>query len=50
MPVVRQIVHAAAPGDYRWSALVRGIVESFPFQMRVAQTPRAASTRASQQN
>ena len=33
-PTVRQIVREAASSDYRWSALVLGIVESIPFQMR----------------
>ncbi len=31
---VRQIVRAAAADDYRWSALIAGIVRSVPFQMR----------------
>lgn len=33
MPVVREIVHAAARDDYRFSSLILGIVESEPFQM-----------------
>jgi len=33
-PVVRQILREAAPGDYRWSSLINGIVQSTPFQMR----------------
>jgi hypothetical protein len=33
-PVVRQILAEAAPGDYRWSDLITGIVQSMPFQMR----------------
>ena len=33
MPVVRRIVREAATADYRWSAIVRGIAESAPFQM-----------------
>jgi hypothetical protein len=33
-PVVRQILRQAAPDDYRWSALIAGIVKSMPFQMR----------------
>ena len=33
-PAVRKIVSEAAPADYRWSALVLGIVRSTPFQMR----------------
>ena len=34
MPAVRRIMREAAPGDYRWSDLVLGIVESTPFQLR----------------
>ena len=34
MPAVRRIMREAATGDYRWSDLVLGIVESTPFQMR----------------
>ena len=33
-PVVRQIVRDAAASDYRWSALIMGIIESTPFQLR----------------
>lgn len=36
MPAVRKIVREAARQDYRFSALVMGIVESVPFQMRTA--------------
>jgi mono/diheme cytochrome c family protein len=36
MPVVRDIVRRAAQQDYRFSALIMGIVTSTPFQMRVA--------------
>jgi hypothetical protein len=38
MPAVRRIVHDAAADGYRFSALVRGIVTSVPFQMRRAET------------
>lgn len=34
MPAVRAIVRDAAPGNYRWSSLILGIVRSVPFQMR----------------
>ena len=34
MPVVRQVVRDAAPQQYKFSALVLGIVRSAPFQMR----------------
>ena len=33
-PAVRQIVRGAEAEQYRWSALVTGIVESVPFRMR----------------
>jgi hypothetical protein len=32
-PVVRKIVREAQPNDYRWSAIILGIVKSKPFQM-----------------
>jgi hypothetical protein len=34
MPVVRSIVRDSARSDYRFSAIVMGIVGSVPFQMR----------------
>ena len=36
MPAVRTIVRSAARRDYRFSAMVSGIVQSTPFQMRQA--------------
>jgi len=36
MPAVRKIVRDAVPGEYRWSSLIAGIVNSTPFQMRRA--------------
>jgi hypothetical protein len=33
-PAVRGILRGAKPSDYRWSALIVGIVKSTPFQMR----------------
>jgi hypothetical protein len=49
MPVVRSIIHEAAPGNYRLSSLVVGIVKSAPFQMNVrvdeaASTPRQTAS------
>ena len=38
MPIVRSVVRDAAREDYRISSLVVGIVNSAPFQMRVAQS------------
>jgi hypothetical protein len=35
MPEVRNVVRGAAKKGYRFSALIQGIVESVPFQMRV---------------
>jgi Protein of unknown function (DUF1592)/Protein of unknown function (DUF1588)/Protein of unknown function (DUF1587)/Protein of unknown function (DUF1585)/Protein of unknown function (DUF1595)/Cytochrome C oxidase, cbb3-type, subunit III len=35
-PAVRKILREAAPGAYRWSGLIFGIVNSEPFQMRRA--------------
>jgi hypothetical protein len=35
-PAIRGIVRAAAEQDYRFSAIVQGVVESVPFQMRTA--------------
>ena len=33
-PAIRRIVRDARGGGYRWSSIVRGVVESVPFQMR----------------
>ena len=33
-PAIRGIVRDAHAGGYRWSSIIRGIVESVPFQMR----------------
>jgi hypothetical protein len=41
MPTVRAILHDSARNNYRFSALVMGIVKSAPFQMQ--KTPDAAS-------
>jgi hypothetical protein len=35
MPAIREIVRRAAREDYRFSALVRGVVQSVPMQMRI---------------
>jgi len=37
MPAVRKILREAAPGGYRWSSLISGVIESVPFQMRRSQ-------------
>ena len=38
-PATRQIVDAAAQEEYRWSALITGIVQSTPFHMRRSAEP-----------
>jgi hypothetical protein len=35
LPVVRKITREAAASDYRWSAIILGIVKSVPFQMSI---------------
>jgi hypothetical protein len=41
MPLVRRIVRDSAPTGYRWSALILGVVESTPFQMRMSRADTA---------
>ncbi|HXP87976.1 MAG TPA: DUF1592 domain-containing protein [Bryobacteraceae bacterium] len=51
MPMVRSIVHESAPGNYRFSALVLGIVKSPAFQMNMKTVPAktvAAANNGSQ--
>jgi hypothetical protein len=36
LPVVRQVTRSAAPGDFKWSAVILGIVKSAPFTMSTA--------------
>src|SRR5207244_13033608 len=43
-PAVRKVAHEAAPGDYRWSSIIVGIVKSAPFQMR--KSAESATTAA----
>ena len=38
MPAVRQVLRESAPTDYRWSSIIKGIVNSAPFQMRGAES------------
>jgi len=45
MPDVRSIVRASAPGDYKFSSLILGIIRSPPFQMRRAEIAEAAAAR-----
>jgi hypothetical protein len=37
-PAVRKIMRDASPSDYRWSAIIMGIIKSVPFQMRRSQS------------
>jgi hypothetical protein len=46
MPAVRAIVRGAARDDYRLSALVLGVVESVPMQMRIKVPVAAEGTEA----
>jgi hypothetical protein len=45
-PTIRQITRQAAPGAYRWSALVTGVVSSTPFRMSTSQPDTVATTAA----
>jgi hypothetical protein len=45
MPAVRSIVRASAPGDYRFSSLILGIVRSAPFQLRRTETAESSAAR-----
>ena len=36
-PAVRKIVRDAAPGGYRWSSIVLGVVNSTPFRMKASE-------------
>ena len=42
-PVIRSIMRDAASDNYRWSALILGIVKSPPFQMRMARDATATA-------
>jgi hypothetical protein len=46
MPTVRKIVRDAEGEDYRFSALLSGVVNSVPFRMRRAQGPEQAAPPA----
>ena len=45
MPSVRKIVHDAGARDYKFSALITGIVKSTPFQMKIKAPVLAADAR-----
>jgi len=40
-PAVRKIARAAAQSDYRWSAIIGGIVTSAPFSMSTPDTMKS---------
>ena len=42
MPAVRRIVHDAGTRDFKFSALIAGVVKSTPFQMKVKAPASAA--------
>ena len=44
MPAIRRITRTASLSDYRWSALILGIVRSQPFQMRMPPQAQAENT------
>ncbi len=44
MPLVRSIARETSTANYKWSALVMGIVKSAPFQMKKAAQVQAVST------
>ncbi len=47
LPTVRKIIRDAAPGNYKFSAIVMGIATSVPFQMsEVPQPPQPSATVA----
>jgi len=48
MPAVRAILRDAARRDYRFSAVILGVVESTPFQMRSPENPDTPATRTAQ--
>ena len=45
-PAVRKILREAAPHDFRWSAIILGIVNSAPFQMRMPEPVKGPTSVA----
>jgi hypothetical protein len=45
LPVVRQVTRRAAPADFRWSAVILGIVQSAPFTMSRATEDGSSARR-----
>jgi hypothetical protein len=46
MPAVRKIMQTSSPSNYQWSALIRAIITSLPFQMNRSAEPAPAATVA----
>src|SRR5947207_2153146 len=46
LPAIRKIARDAAPGDYRWSSIILGIINSPPFSMATATGGESARTGA----
>jgi len=42
-PAIRQILRESEPKDYRWSAIILGMIKSKPFQMRMLPADAAAA-------
>jgi hypothetical protein len=45
-PAVRKIVRDSAPGGYKWSSIVLGVVNSTPFRMKASDSEPATQTAA----
>ena len=43
-PAIRKIIRDAAPSNYRWSAIIEGIVNSVPFQMNLTRNTSNGTT------
>lgn len=50
MPAVRKIVHDAEANGFRFSALINGVVNSTPFQMKIKKAAGAGTAIAARQN
>jgi hypothetical protein len=45
-PAVRKIVHDAAPGGYKWSSIIMGVVNSTPFRLKASGSEPGSGTVA----
>ena len=45
-PAVRKIVRASAPGGYKWSSIILGVVNSTPFRMKASEAEPATQAAA----